>query len=80
MLFIKLNNDLENSAMSIALKILRMEKIRHLNDGLWIDNDTTEYSALGLNILRQQFFHVSGSPSIYKITSRFAQTGTIKTL
>jgi hypothetical protein len=39
--------------MGIAVEIVRTEKVGDLNDCLWINDDTSEDTALGLNILRQ---------------------------
>jgi hypothetical protein len=38
--------------MSVAVEIVGMQKVGHLNDSLWINDDTAKYTTLSLNVLR----------------------------
>ena len=50
---VKLQDNLINCAMGVAIEILGCQEIRYLNNCFRVDNDTAEDAALGLNILRQ---------------------------
>jgi len=44
----------EDAAVGLAVEVLGMEEVRHLNDGVAVDEDGPEHGLLGIEVLGRQ--------------------------